>query len=566
MSLSPLPKEAWSARHARHLLNRAGFGVPWERVEAIHKMGADEAVASLVDFGEATEIPEPEFVLEPLTRRQIVLRYDGDTKPDADTIRKLYSEQQRAERSAIRDMQAWWLHRMAETPNPLEEKMTLFWHGHFAASAQKVKFSRHNYEMNALFRRNALGNFKELTTAVGQSPAMLRYLDNQRSTKEHPNENWARELMELFTLGVGHYTEHDIKESARAFTGWSLNADGFDYRTEVHDSGEKAFMGHTGNLDGWDVLNIIFEQPTASTFLCTKLYKYFVQEEPDVEVVNVMAETFRANNFNVQPVLAELFRSEAFYTDAAMGMQIKSPAQFAVQLVDDLSLEKPPYAELGRVTRLLGQDLFYPPNVKGWDGNRAWINANSLLQRYNLPVEVIQASVREANRPAVSMRESMDSEMMQQGSDMKAAAKKEVTGPTDADRKAYRERQRREIQRALKLLPPHERRAKREILQGDDPKAKRALMRKLGISPPPWAPKNPVQTFEQLAFTTARGCIDGLARRFLVAPLLADQRAQFNAVLGGGDPDRPLTPARLSNRDQDALLRLITSMAEYQLC
>jgi uncharacterized protein (DUF1800 family) len=567
MSLPPLSKEAWSLRHARHLLNRAGFGVPWERAEALYKMGPEEAVVSLVDYGPATSLPRPEHVLEPQRRSDLIALYRDQhgERPDADTLRHLIGERRRAEREAIEDLKAWWIQRMAESPKPLEEKMALFWHGHFATSAQKTRYSEPIYDLNALFRSHATGNFKELTIAVGQSASMLDYLDNRKSTKEHPNENWARELMELFTLGVGNYSEDDIKASARAFTGWTTRGDGFEYNLPVHDTGEKTFMGHTGQLDGWDIIDIIFDQPAASTFLCTKLYKYFVQEDPDMAVVDAMAKTFRESGFEVRPVLQELFASAAFYRPEVMGSQVKSPAQFVVQLADDLGLERPPYNQLARGTRLLGQDLFYPPNVKGWDGNRAWINANNLLLRYNLPPEVVRATERNAARPAAMQEMTMQST----GMEMQAASmkqKKPAGGPTEEDRKAYRQQQRRELTAALKKLSASERKEKREVLRNGTPGEKRAMLRELGVAPPPWTPKNPVHVFDQLTFSSVGECLTALGDRFLTVPLSQEQKKELIAALGNPDPARALKANQIPRDQREAVLRLITSMAEYQLC
>ncbi|MCC6155400.1 MAG: DUF1800 family protein, partial [Candidatus Hydrogenedentes bacterium] len=267
------PVEKWDAAKARHLLNRAGFGGPSERLAKLTAMEPDQAVAYFVDYESNPGVTAvPDFLVKPKSPEEIKQLYAG---LDVDARRKKSNELQAEERAAIQSLKGWWLERMHTSERPLEEKLALFWHGHFATSAQKVKSSWHTHQLNDVFRRHAIGNFKQLTIEVGQSPSMLRYLDNNKSTKKHPNENWARELMELFTLGQGQYSEDDIKESARAFTGWTSTHEKFAYRFDYHDGGSKTFMGKTGNFDGWDVINIIFEQPAASEFIAAKLWTYF---------------------------------------------------------------------------------------------------------------------------------------------------------------------------------------------------------------------------------------------------------------------------------------------------
>ena len=373
----------WNTRTARHLLNRAGFGVPQERVEQLARIGAESSVRELVYYETQFESSaKPKFVLGTLSRGEL-----RDMYKDLDEVarRKVRNDIRQAERKAVSQLKAWWLERMLTTKRPLQEKLALFWHGHFATSAQKVQPSLYNWQINDIVRRNASGNLKALTIEIGQSPAMLRYLDNDRSTKSKPNENWARELMELFTMGVGNYTEDDIKNSARAFTGWNRDHEKFQYREDQHDFGTKTFMGRTGDFDGWDIIDIIFEQPVTAEYLARELWTYFAYDDPEPEIVAGLAATLRDNNYELKPMLEQMFASRAFYSDKAVGTQIKSPAQLIVQLCSDLGIDNPPNTLVATAMRQLGQDLFYPPNVKGWDGGRAWINANALLYRYNLP-------------------------------------------------------------------------------------------------------------------------------------------------------------------------------------
>jgi hypothetical protein len=401
--LAPIDRGDWDARKARHLLNRAGFGVPNGRWEKYAAAGPETAIRDLVYYELHFEsASKPDFVLDNPSRREEREMYAG---LDEDARREAYQQRRRDERRAIGQLKAWWLDRMLTTERPLQEKLALFWHGHFATSAQKVQEPLYNWQVNDIQRRHASGNFKTLTIEMGQSPAMLRYLDNDRSTKREPNENWARELMELFTMGAGNYTEDDIKNSARAFTGWSRDHEKFVYNEENHDFGEKSFMGRTGNFDGWDVIDIIFEQPATAEHVARELWVYFAYDKPEPEIVSGLAKTLRANDYEMKPVLEQLFWSKAFYSDNAIGTQIKSPAQLIVQLCADLGVDRPPYQLAATAMRQLGQELFYPPNVKGWDGGRAWINANALLYRYNLPGMLVAPRNTRRDR----MMESKDS-------------------------------------------------------------------------------------------------------------------------------------------------------------
>lgn len=505
--LRPIASSDWNARRAQHLLNRAGFGIPRSLVDRLAALTPEGAVDYLIEYDRAGEtVQPPDFLIPPKDPKVIREELAGLSEEER---RKRAQEMRREEREAVERLQAWWIERMYTTRCPLREKLTLFWHGHFAASAQKVRSSAANYQLNDVFRRHAAGNFKALTVAVGQSPAMLRYLDNLQSTREHPNENWARELMELFTLGQGHYTERDIKESARAFTGWSAGVEGFRIREEVQDFGMKEFMGRRGNFDGWDVIDIIFEQPAAAEFIAGKLWAYFAFEEPSRSIIEELAKTVRASDYEMKPLLRQMLLSQAFYSDAAMGTQIKSPAQYALQLADDLGIQSPPYNQMAKGLAQLGQNLFYPPNVKGWEGNRAWINANSLLLRYNMPGQLVAAK-RQRDRRPMTEAERLDAPMQAQGMSVEMQA------------------------------------------QGDSPKEAA------------WQPR---QAVAGLRFTTAGELIGALERRFLHVSLGAEQREALIEALGvAGGPAAPLHLTDLPKTNIQAVLHLLMSTAEYQLC
>ncbi len=564
-ALTPLDPADWSPRHARHLLNRAGFGVPHTRAADLADMGVKEAVKYLVQFHKLSDqFSAPDFLIQPTARRRMAKTY-----PDLsdEELRMRYAEYQMMERMAHTQLKAWWLQRMATTPRPLEEKLTLFWHGHFATSAAKVKQSQYNYDLNQVFRKNAAGNLKKLTIAVGQSESMLDYLDNRRSTKAHPNENWARELMELFTLGQGNYTEDDIKAAARAFTGWTFGRKGFTYATSKHDDGEKSFMGRTGNFDGWNIIDIIFEQSATAEFFAGKLWAYFAHEHPDPKIVQALAAVLRENDYELRPMLRKMFATQAFYSEQAMGTQIKSPAQFLVRLCADLGIEDVPYERVADACRTLGQDLFYPPNVKGWDGNRAWINANALLARYNMPPLLIQASIGSARKRAMGKAEESERMMMQPAmmADGAATAAEEPLTFRDVTRE-WRKNIMAALKQKLEDQPAAARKEANEIIRKGAPAQRRALLTKYGIQLPPWEAADPAWLFDDLQFDTAGECINALADRFLAVPPAADQRALLLTALGFEEPGTPAKPEDISVDNRHAVLHLIGSMAEYQIC
>jgi uncharacterized protein (DUF1800 family) len=531
--LAPIANDRWNTRTARHLLNRAGFGVPADRVEALAAMSPQDAVASLLNFSQFPYQPPPLPDLMPPEDYITDLREARSMGEEA--RRERSQELRRQERLDVAALQSWWLERLTTSPRPLEEKMTLFWHGHFATSAQKVQFAWAAWDLNETFRRHAVGNIKSLTIAVGQSLSMLRYLDNFRNVKQHPNENFARELLELFTLGVGNYTEQDVKEAARAFTGWTFNDGAFAYREDVHDFGPKVFLGQRGNFDGWDIIDIVFAQPAAAEFFARKIWSFFAHENPETDIVTALAEELRRNGYNLRPVLHTLFLSNAFYNRQAVANQIKSPVQFVVQLVHDLQFPSPPYAAMARATAALGQNLFYPPNVKGWDGGRQWINANTLLLRYNMPKALVSAGLDRERQQEMGM--AMAPENME-------------------------ERQRDRVRAMFAQLPREERRELRAELADANPRERREMVQEALLKrdmPNQW---NAATLFPHSYYESAENCVDALSRRYLAQPL-SNQNAQVLVeALGNG----PIKPTELSRAKRDATLHLLFSSAEYQLC
>ena len=319
-----------------------------------------------------------------------VMKAAGDPQ-----IVELLKRRRMLERRAILATQMWWLDRMIATPAPLQEKMTLFWHGHFTTAAiQKGVTPGEIVAQNALFRSFALGNARELTQRVAVDPAMLKYLDNLHNEAAHPNENFARELMELYTLGLGNYSEQDVREAARAWTGVRVRrvTDEVFVNPRLHDDGSKTFLGRTGNFAGADIVSIIFEQPAAARFLAAKLLSFFVYDDPEPELVTAVAALLRTHGFELRPVLASLFSSNVFYSDRAYRALVKSPVEFVVGSYRLFGVTQAAPATLAALQRMT-QVLFYPPNVKGWPGGSAWINSSTVLARENFASALMTASV-----------------------------------------------------------------------------------------------------------------------------------------------------------------------------
>ena len=273
---------------------------------------------------------------------------------------------------------------MVRTSFPLLEKTALFWHGHFATKNENPYFDQ---KLLQQIRVNALGNFGDMLRAVSKSPAMLQFLNNQQNKKLHPNENFAREVMELFALGRGHYTEDDIKEAARAFTGWAFDADGeFVFRKKQHDSGEKKFLGQTGNFDGDDILDILLDQKQTAVFITQKLYRYFVSDEKiDDKRVKELAGNFYKSKYDTGALLREIFTSDWFYHDSIAGAKIKSPIELLVGYRRVVPVTFSNDKVMYNLQRVLGQHLFQPPSVAGWPGGKNWIDSSALVVRMRLP-------------------------------------------------------------------------------------------------------------------------------------------------------------------------------------
>lgn len=365
-------------KNIRHLYARAGFGLRFEDFGQVENLSVKQALDNL--FAQSEQIDEATIIAGNISYKDFLTVNEG--------TKKMFLQEQRQQEKALN---IDWVNKMSTNNAQLREKMTLFWHNHFACRTQNAWFAQ---QLNNIQRKNALGNFKTLLLEVSKSPAMLQFLNNQQNQKNHPNENFARELMELFTIGRGNYSETDVKESARAFTGWGFTKDGeFKARPALHDAGQKIFLGQTGNFAGEDVINILLEKKETAHFICNKLYKYFVNETPDALHVDAMADVLFDNQYEIKPLLNFLFNADWFYAENNMGNLIKSPVEFIVGLNRQFYITYQNPDVVLQFERALGQVLFYPPNVAGWPGGKNWIDSSSLMYRLKIPSTVLNGGV-----------------------------------------------------------------------------------------------------------------------------------------------------------------------------
>ena len=378
----PSASSPWDRAKAAHLLNRAGFGGRPDEIDRLTRLGMDAAVDELFNYDRIPESVTPPDFTSLRTLWETVARLRQQNAPQRQRFEALVIAQ-RGDNQKLQEMREWWVTRMIQTRRPLQEKLVLFWHGHLVSGRPDARLSENLFAQNELFRRMALGNFKDLIVAISKDPAMLEYLDNESNRRGRPNENYARELLELFTMGIGNYTEQDIKEAARAFTGWTRRAYEFSFDARQHDDGPKTFLGRTGNLDGGDIVNIIFEHPATARFLPRRLFEFFAYLRPDETLVEEMADLFRRSNFTVAPLMRTILTSQVFYSERAMRSQIKSPAQLVVGTARLLDVDSTVSPQQIRAMDLMGQALFYPPNVGGWPRGESWITTATLFFRYN---------------------------------------------------------------------------------------------------------------------------------------------------------------------------------------
>lgn len=529
-SLKPLPADQWDIKAAAHLLRRAGFGGTPNEVRKLHALGVESAVAYLVDYDEIEwELPPPPIdpVLFDVRDREALREMSQEQRNE-------YRRQQRqAERRTFDETRLWWIDRMVNSPRPFEEKMTLFWHGHFTSGMREVRRAVFMYEQNQFLRKNALGGFRDLLVGISKDRAMLVYLDNVRNNKRKPNENYARELMELFSLGVGNYSEKDIKEAARAFTGWRFDRQGFRFDRRQHDYGQKTFLKTRGKLTGYDVIDIIVKQPACSRFLARNLLEFYCRPKPSKQLVGKLAAVIRREKFRLEPVMRTLLLSRAFYDDAARGSLIKSPVELLIGTARQFGL---PINDLNAAARAMigmGQELMQPPNVKGWDGGRKWITTATLFNRYNV-VSVMLAGSGRGQRADRRRRGAFRAQ---------AADRKRTRNPNRNDEQA------REGEEGMSGM-----------MSMDGTMGALSRRRPSGRQPA----FDPAPMIKRENLRTAGEIVDFSAGHLLAVPLPADKRAVLIDYLKGEDaafqPDGRRGAARVR-----AMIQLLVSTPEYQM-
>ena len=365
----------------QHLMWRAGFGPAVEQLDDLANHSPREFYKALVD----ASARKPAYInVADNTLEGLMMGIDqvGRVQKKELTAEEKKQMQQKS-REGVRNLNLYWLREMVNSGAQLREKMAFFWHGHFACRNLNVFYQQGLLD---IIRRNALGNFGTLLKEVSRSAAMLNFLNNQQNRKGHPNENFAREVMELFTLGRGNYSESDVKEAARAFTGWGANARGeFVFRKGQHDFGSKNFLGHSGDFQGEDILDILLDQKITATFICQKIYRSFVNEVVDNEKVKWLADRFYKNNYEIAGLMEDIFTSNWFFEEKNIASRIKSPIELLAGIQRMLPMTLENEESLLVLQRILGQLLFYPPNVAGWPGGRAWIDSSTLMMRLRIP-------------------------------------------------------------------------------------------------------------------------------------------------------------------------------------
>ncbi|HWB13654.1 MAG TPA: DUF1800 domain-containing protein [Pirellulales bacterium] len=377
---TPDDKAPWNRRRVVHLHRRAGFAGTWEEVERDLKDGPQAAIERFL-MGKAYSTAVP-------AELEATSRLLADAAVASGNIHRL---------------KACWLYRMLFSPDPLGERLTLVWHNHFATSNRKLQDVAMMRRQNDLFRQFARGPFAELLNHVVKDPALLVWLDAQSNRREHPNENLARELMELFTLGVGHYAESDVKEAARALTGWTVKQGEFRNVASYHDGGEKLILGHRGNLNGDDLVGILLTHEATSRRLAVRVCELLMGEKVvEEQAIQELADGLRDHKLNLGWAIETVLRSAAFFAEKNMGNRVLAPAEYIVGAVRALEIFDPPPSTivLAEWTAAMGQDLFEPPNVFGWAGGRAWMNGRALIARSNFAQRLAEGALQNAVAPA----------------------------------------------------------------------------------------------------------------------------------------------------------------------
>jgi uncharacterized protein (DUF1800 family) len=433
----PDAQQPFDLKWAGHLYRRAGFGATLAELRDAMRQGLPATLARLLQ-GAAQADERDKFLLS--------------------------LGEQMARQDDPAALRGWWIYCMIHTLHPLREKMTLFWHNHFATSIAKVQQTVLMFNQNNLLRRHALGKFHPLLLDMSRDPAMLVWLDSNNNVKGKANENYARELMELFSLGVGHYTENDIREAARAFTGWHVDGDRFDYNPIFHDDGPKTVLGRHGNWNGEDMVRIVLEQPAAAHFLVRKLYRFFISEtvNPPAALLEPLADAFRRSDYDINALVRTMLSSRHFFSAHAYRQRVKSPIEFIVSLVRALAPKTIAPSDLVAPLDQTGQSLFAPPNVKGWDGGRSWLNTATVLARHNFASKAVVSyfpgadNLADSNaRPERVVGELLD--LLLQGDVASAARARLVMFLEDGKPKGIALRDRiREVAHAIVTMPEYQ--------------------------------------------------------------------------------------------------------------
>ncbi len=578
--LTPIGEADWSYQRAAHLLERAGFGGTPHEIKQLAAMTPEEAVDHLVDFQKVPNASIPEFdhsgiwegmfpgkdehlSFDGIMRKAWVTGEHMGVKAGKDRSKPLWLQ-------PINDLcqynmavspwewdraEIWLANRALQTKRPLEEKLALFWHGHIAIENFKIEDYRLMLQQFELFRKHANGNFGELLKAINRNPGMLIYLDGRFNEKTDTNENYAREIFELFGLGVGNYTEQDIKEAARALTGWKVHGLNPWFKRADFDNGRKTILGKSGNFNDEDVVDIILEQPACAKFISLKLYKFFVRGDLNERVNEELAAVLRSQQYEIKPVLKKIFLSRDFYSPATYARQIKSPVQFMLSSYKKLGIrEAPGVPYYPKVIEQLGQAIGDPPNVAGWpgdkDGGTSWLNPSTLYQRGNVMRHLLQ-------------RESAGRRYWQ----LFAPPNKEIAAKIRATGKASEAM--KMIGKDGKTMSPSSKKMMRNQESNNELGVYNAYVminERIKKVPLTGADIDLAKMIQDAGVTTAEGAIDYLELRFLRVRLADSDRAavtQFLVERLGGD--RIDYSSRWSKTNLKQALHIILSLPEYQL-
>ena len=565
--LSPIAASDWNYERAAHLIERAGFGATPEEIARVAAMTPELAVNSLVNYEtidasalkpfDESGIWDPGMDPFPPSRAEAVRRARehgeglGEKVLAPGTQRRLQPVVDKffysltANNIETQRLGLWWANRMIASPRPLEEKLTLFWHGHFATGQNKVRDYRMMLQQNRMLRANASGTLRDLLVGILKDPGMLVYLDNGENVKSHPNENFGRELLELFSMGVGNYSERDVREAARAFTGWTNDVLTYKFDTEQHDFGEKTFLGRTGPLNGEDIIDTILAQPVTGEYMAGKLYRYFVRDEISSDVKADLGRSFRASGYQIKPLMRRMLLSKDFYSTPSVATQIKSPVHLVVSTYKKMGLrEIPTIPDFGRMTGGLGQTLFEPPNVAGWAGGRTWITPATLLQRGNLFRDVIFPDVKSFRPPdrAMSATDTRVGERLAQGMNITEATRE---GDAESNKMVDRDEDynTRYGGYAGNLL----------------------AFKRTKLIPRQPAGINLTAMVTAARADTADKVVDHFARRFLSVPLAEKDRALLVGFLRDKLGSSTVKPGDMLESSLRDLLYLVLSTPEYQL-